>query len=163
MGLRETMNKYPLAGYAIIPIAAAAVILGIRAAKNVEPSAFGSSFFSVDDGKSYFPDDAKKIPPFDHHGSQAMRAHVFTGSDGKLFVGYLERVNPGAADVIKKVQDRKPTDPPLPMSDMATVLAGHEYKRPGDKEWVKGSDMIKSKEVRTILGSDGSPLIEVDE
>jgi len=163
VGIRETLNRYPYLAYAAIPVVAVVVVMGVRSARDVEPSGIKSGFYSVDDGKTFFSDDADRIPPFDHHGSQAVRAHVFKGSDGKLFVGYLERVNPSAADLILKMRQRKSTDPPMPMSDMAKVLSGHEYKRPGEKDWIKGDDMAGSSKVRAVLGPDGSPLIEVDE
>jgi hypothetical protein len=163
MGIREVLNKYPYLGYSAIPVFAGIIIMSVRSAKDVEPTGIHTAFYTIDDGKSYFSDDSKLIPPFDYHGNQAVRAHVFTAKDGKPFVGYLDRVNPAAAAQIKKMQDRKPTDPPIPMSDMGIVITGHEYKRPGDKDWVKGSDMAQASKVRAIVGSDGTPLIEVDE
>ena len=36
-----------------------------------------SGYFSDDDGKTYFQDDASKIAPFDHNGKQAVSAYLF--------------------------------------------------------------------------------------
>lgn len=162
MGIRESLNKRPYLAYAAIPLIAVAVVMGVRSARNVEPSGIHSGFFTVDDGNTFFSDDAQRIPPFDHHGSQAVRAHVFMGPDGKQFVGYLEKVTPEAAEIIRKVQQRKATDPPTPMSEVNTALSGHLFKRPGDKDWISGADSGGAYKVKTITGPDGSPLIEVD-
>jgi hypothetical protein len=51
-------------------------------------------FFSDDDGHSWFIDDAKNIPPFDHGGRQANRAALFIDSNDRKFVGFLESYDP---------------------------------------------------------------------
>jgi hypothetical protein len=163
MGIREKLNKYPILGYSVIPIAAVAIVMAIRSSRSYLPSGINASYFSADDGKTFFSDDVKKIPPFDYHGSQAVRAHVFRGADGKLFVGYLEKIDPEAAAAIRKVQDRKPGDPPLDPSLLGIVMAGHEYKRPGDTKWVNGMDRINVGKIKTIVGANGVPLDEVDD
>jgi hypothetical protein len=162
MGIREALNKRPYLALAGIPLVVGVVVMGVRSARNVEPGPITTGFYSADDGKTFFSDDAQRIPPFDHHGNQAVRAHIFRGPDGKTFVGYLEKVTPEASLLIRKMQLRKATDPPMPMNEMNTVLAGHQFKRPGDKDWIGGTDAAGSSKVKDITGNDGTPLIEVD-
>src|SRR6267154_2521014 len=65
-------------------------------------TASGKAFFSVDDGKTWFPDDAKNIPPFDKDGKQAVRAFVYRCADGTTFVNYLQRYKPEAKHVLEE-------------------------------------------------------------
>ena len=56
---------------------------------------------TVDDGATYFPDDANKIPPFTKDGKEAVRARVFSCDGGKTkYVAYLERITPKAKAAI---------------------------------------------------------------
>src|SRR5947207_15826357 len=52
------------------------------------------SYFTTDDGKTYFEDSADKVAPFDKDGKEAVRAHVFKCGQGAPFVGYLEKLDP---------------------------------------------------------------------
>ena len=67
-------------------------------------------FFTDDDGKTWFPDDAKRVPPFDRNGKPAVRAHVYK-CGGKTFVNHMERYTPEAKKKVeaiyaKEVQQR---------------------------------------------------------
>ena len=163
MSVRETLRKKPALGYAIVPIAIIAVIIGILRTRGIEPSATTSAYYSNDDGKTFFSDDANRIAPFMKNGAEADMAHVFRKSDGSLFVGYLEKVTPEAVEIIKRVKDRKPNDPPVPMGLMNVVLSGHLYKRPGDTVWVSGKDLAASNKVSTIKDASGKPMVEVQD
>src|SRR5947207_12339964 len=51
------------------------------------------SYYSTDDGKTYFEDSADHLVPFDKDGKEAVRAHVFQCGGGAPFVGYLEKLD----------------------------------------------------------------------
>ena len=100
MGIRETINKNPgpttAATGGIILIALLFIMwqCGIFGGGGGTAGG-GQAFFSIDDGKTFFTDDAAKIPPFKKDGKDAVRAHVFTCDGGKTkFVGYLEMFAP---------------------------------------------------------------------
>ena len=94
--LRDKINRNPAQTAAIT---AAAIVLALlfifwQACGFGGGGGAGKSYYSVDDGKTFFIDDANKIPPFKHEGKDAVRAHVFKCGDGQPFVGYLEMYAP---------------------------------------------------------------------
>lgn len=100
VGIRETINKNPgpttAATAGIIGVALLFIMwqCGVFGGAG---SGGGSSkaFFTIDDGKTFFIDDASKIPPFKKDNKDAFRAHVFTCDGGKTkFVGYMEAYAP---------------------------------------------------------------------
>ena len=163
MSIRETLNKKPILGYSIVPIALVFVVVGILRMKSGEPSAITTAYFSNDDGKTYFVDDSDKIPPFMKGGVEAYKAHVFRKPDGTLFVGYLEKVTPEAAAIIERVKKSKHGEDSVPMSAIAVVNAGHLYKRPGDAKWISATDRLAVNKLMTFPDADGKPLIEVED
>lgn len=101
-----------------------------------------ASFYSDDDGATWFTDSVYKFPPFDHNGRVAVRAYVFE-SNGKRFVGLLGRYTPATvkllrdryADVQQGRAKLSDLDPVL-MSD-STRMNGTEVKLPGpSQQWL---------------------------
>lgn len=143
MGIREQINEHRvLTGTLVGVVIAGALALGLRSACSVPDDGGGvqgsaaRQFFTVDDGKSWFPADASKIPPFQYEGKTAYRAKVYRCPDGKVFVSYLERYN----DADKKRLEALTTDaargPGAVMGQMAFTRAA-EVKRPGEEQWVR--------------------------
>jgi hypothetical protein len=117
-----------------------------------------SSFYSDDDGQSYFKDSVYKFPPFDHNGKPADEAIVILDRGSKV-VGYLVRYTP---DALKKLTDKYNADVNNGMSgkeiqhDVLTYmhypdiyLQGQECKLPGpNNKWIPRSSfstaMIKT-------------------
>jgi hypothetical protein len=143
--LRERLRSNSRFGYGV---AVAVLITGVALLAMQWVNQFGRPayselkvFYSVDDGKTYFPDGEGKLPPFDHPNGLAVRAHVFNGSSGP-FVGYLERFSPEARNIITRVSEAaktaKPGDKPPP--ELANVVDaqrnGRQVKRPKDANWV---------------------------
>lgn len=95
MSLRETINKNPKQTTAITAgIIAVAFLLIIWQACSGGGGGVGQSYYTIDDGKTYFVDASNKIPPFMKDGKEAVRAHVFVCPGGQPFVGYLEKYSP---------------------------------------------------------------------
>jgi hypothetical protein len=65
-------------------------------------------FFTIDDGKTWFPADASNKAPFVHDGKQALRAHVFQCADKPPFVGYLSKFSSIANEhMVKKAGETR--------------------------------------------------------
>lgn len=103
-----------------------------------------TTYYSDDDGKTYFEDSIYKFPPFDHNGKTAYRAVVYSSDQGK-FVGYLYRLKPSAQ---KKLQDayakaggnqQALVGVDQLMGSDQIRFAGTQLKRPGDTDWVNAS------------------------
>lgn len=149
MGIRETLNKNPgiTTGVtaAIILIALVFIIWQAGGGGGVG-AAQAKSFYSVDDGKTFFVDDAEKIPPFEHEGKTAVRAHVYTCDDGKTKqVAYLERYTDQAKKVMEKMRSGEVTDQQI-MAMEEIQMTGILVKAPGtgDKGWVRQIDQAAS-------------------
>ena len=101
MEIREAIGKYPARTKAT-SIMVIIIVLGfsIWRAKSGGTSDASRAYYSIDDGATTFVDDFFKAYPFDHDGKPAYRAYVFQTTDGKRFVGYLERYTAsGLADL----------------------------------------------------------------
>lgn len=95
------------------------------------------AWYTVDDGKTWFQDDAERLPPFEHDGKPAVRLHLFSCDDGKTtFVGYLQKL---PEEVFKKYRD-KGIDPSKVDDDELAADSGWLMKRPGDADWVSSKD-----------------------
>ena len=68
------------------------------------------AFYSDDDGKSWFIDDSRKGPPFDHHGRPAYLAVVCRTGGGKLFVASLQEYSEGTKAKIEAAHDSAEAD-----------------------------------------------------
>ena len=146
MGIRETLNENPRFTTGIT-IGIIVLVLGfigwqIWGGLGSSTADGGSSggtkaYFSDDDGKNYFADDATKVPPFDHGGKQAVRAHVIK-CDGKTFVNHLERYTPDGKKKMEAMGGKPPVGDPTAVEQIRSN--GMEFKRPGDKDWIRGND-----------------------
>lgn len=154
MGLRESLNKKPAlsASLAGVVVLAILYILWKQVAGGGDPRlGSGKAFYSVDDGQSYFAYDSSNIAPFDYEGKTAVQALVYSADGGKTrFVGYLQRFTPAGKQ--KMIEKRKQIEQTkgLPSLDQ-DLLANTEVKRPGDRTWVKLSDLPNSAKVTAVV------------
>jgi len=139
VGIRESLNKNPAITTGLL-IGAVVLVIGfifLRSYGGGPDAPLGASkaFFTIDDGKTYFADDASKIPPFQKDGKEAVRAHVYS-CDGKPMVVYLQRFTPEAKKRLEAAANNKAGP-----STMAPVqFTGIEVKAPGGKDWVGQND-----------------------
>ena len=142
MSLREVMNKNPGittgVNARIIVLALLAIIWSNWGGSGAVGAGggVGKSFFSDDDGATWFPDDASKIPPFKHNGKDAYRAYVFQCKGGKPFVQYLERYTPQAQAKLEANRKKKSPDVGLLEGINYDGLEVKKAKAPAEK-WVK--------------------------
>jgi hypothetical protein len=164
VGIRETLNQNPRITtgitIAIIVVVFAFIAWQWRSGSAAPGAASGvpQVFFTDDDGQHWFPDDRKKVPPFDHNGKEAVGAEVYK-CDGKTFVNHMIRYTPEARKKLEAIYAQQVAgDPTATETIMST---GVEVKRPGEKEWVKVTDRAKYDEVTKPHCSDPSNMERV--
>jgi hypothetical protein len=162
MSIREAINRKPV----VAAVATCAVVLAILlvALGQMRSSGFTASsvsrmYFSDDDGKTFFADDASNVAPFDHNGKQAVVAVVYR-CGGEPFVGYLMKYS---LDAKASLDQFSPSD--RLTNPVALNIRAHagEVKKPGGSRWVPldadgpntGLDAILS--VTAPPGSSGDP------
>lgn len=165
MAIREKINRSP----AVAGVVAAVVILAAGA--YLAFSYFGAetpglpapggpapkSYFTTDDGATFFPDDATKVPPFKAAGGKvAVRAAVYKCGAGQPFVNHLERYNE---------QDRRRLEQAIAQGGMAAVIdlgpIEAEVKRPKERAWVTSTDVNRYNQViqpKCPPGDSGQPV-----
>ena len=153
MSVRESIDQHRTAASVggIILVAAACLVIWMQfrqdGGDSAEVSSSSRAFFTVDDGKTFFADSSKRVPPFEYKGAIAVRAHVFTSDGGKTsFVGYLERFTPDAkAKMERMLADGGDTSVTPP-----SLLNGLEVKKPQAPEWVKAVDRTRAGEICSV-------------
>jgi hypothetical protein len=162
VGIRQTINENPaITAAATGAIIVLALIFIIVEALPHHPKAGppGKLYFSDDDGKSWFPDDATKIPPYtDSNGKEAVQAYVYKcGQSGEPFVGYLLKYSPDGQQrmqqALSQPNGRMMDIPPTAFSD--TLV-----KKPGDADWVsRAQDDAAFRKASTPVCPDGGTEI----
>lgn len=142
MSVRQFLNDNP-AVTSLVLCAVLTVCLGMIAYQlydtgHGEEARGKLAYFSVDDGKSFFVDDAEKVSGFDHSGVPAYRAYVFRADSGEPFVGYLERFTPEVRNKIEQMPNKGRGADPSVLRPL--IMQGQEIKKPGDLRWYKRSD-----------------------
>jgi hypothetical protein len=146
VGLRQRLNESPALAAGV---AAACVVLALLVfvltrsggGSSGKPAGITKEFFSVDDGKSWFVDDAGKLPPFDYQGKPAYRVRVYRCPHGKEFVSHLERYSDADAKRMKQLIDDEKTR----SMEFIQLESGFEVKKPGAKEWMKLTQQVSAR------------------
>ena len=157
MSLRETINKNPKQTTALTAgIIGLAFIVILWQACGGGGGGPGKSYYTIDDGKTFFEDDSTKIPPFKKDGKDAVRAHVFQCPGGQPFVGYLEMYSP---------QDKKMMEDAIAGKAPPAAYAGYTgqamVKKPGPgQQWIPlmpGTTQFYSAVVQVTCPDGGTP------
>ena len=153
MHVREWLHK----NKHVSTIAACGVILigiGATAYQLLPERPSTQAWYTTDDGKTWFKDSNRKVPPFEYDGKEAVLAHV-RECDGKPFVGYMERYKPEGAKKMREYRAQE-DDGQEPNEGLASS-AGYqlEYKKPGDAKWT--SEVEKAQLMMLVDCPDGSP------
>ena len=167
MALRETLNAKPV--YAMTGIGGllliGLVLVFTQARGPSAPVARNQEFFSADDGKSWFKDDATKYPPFDKDGKQAVRAYVFRSARGTEFVNHLERFKPEAKRALEEANrpDANAKGPPRNLAAIQSAyIGGREVKRPADAKWTSAGSFREAAQITAIKSPDGTEAVAVE-
>ena len=159
VGVRETLNRHPKITAAVIGVILLAVVY-LFWSSGIAGSGAGTSgtkaYFSVDDGKNWFVDDAKKIPPFQKNGKDAVRAYVYQCPDGQKFVSHLERYTADAKKTLEA--SYAPGSRNIDLTALQRIqTTGVEVKAPGQPNWVKLSDPKAAAVVTPKCPGGGEP------
>jgi hypothetical protein len=135
MGFREEINKrksLAVAGTIILLVIVGVVLYTTNSGK--VPTLLSTGYYSDDDGKTWFKDDAGKLCPFDHNGRQAVRAYVFRYGGGDAFVGYLGKLTDAGIKQAEELK-RQPLTPESGQALGGVLNSALMLKRPGDSKW----------------------------
>ena len=150
MAVRRVLNENPvIAVAAIVVIAALAVWMSIR---TISPAGPGTkAFYTDDDGKTWFADEANKVTPYTRDGKEVVSAVVYE-SQGKQSVLFMVRLD---AASLKLVQQNGGKLPP-PASEISRNLH-REVKMPGEATWHGEGNMAELRKLATLNrpGSEG--------
>jgi hypothetical protein len=160
MGFRETINRnagLAIGGAAVLIVIAVIVVLRAATAREEQavPGATGLSYYTTDDGATWFTDRMDKIPPFKKDGKDAVRAYVYRDASGKEFVSHMERYTPEAVRALAALETMPPEQRGLEdPASLAGGLDGIEVKRPKDTTWVRGSEQ-RAQQIMQPRSPDG--------
>ena len=161
VGIRQTLNEKPGLsigiGAGLIVLAIILIIYEMSGSSGGGGAAAGvrQDFYSDDDGKTWFADEAEKVTPFKTDKGMAAKAYVFRCKDGKEFCGYLERYTPQGQKTFQQLKGQPGAARALG-SQKQTLT---EVKKPGAKAWVKYNPDTNSQayyDVQTPICPDGS-------
>ena len=156
MGIGEWANQHPKITFSVVGacvvIAVTSIVVEVMASHREYPSRPPDSYFTIDDGKTFFVDSSANIPPFEYEGQPAVHAYVFECS-GKRFVGYMERYNTEVKNML---------DAGKPLTAEMTRF-GREMKKPGDSVWVKTGDINTEAKLENVTCPDGQGTPEAVE
>ena len=157
MSLREQLlnnaGRVKVLFACIILIFATIIAMELLGLRHPRPKGLNQAFYSDDDGKTWFLDDAVKISPFDHGGRQACRAVIFRCADGNLFVGYLARYSDAQRTQIRNQLSKDPSS----VSFLLASMAMSEMKKPGEAKWGTGASGAISGAPAVACPQDSSP------
>jgi hypothetical protein len=165
VGIRETINKNPKVAGAV-SAGAAVIAIGLVVWTILGGSeSFGGNkaYFTIDDGKTWFADDADRITPFDYKGKEAVMCFVYTCDGGKTkFVSYMTRYT-AESKKQREGQINEGKKKGLGIRDLALGPAAMEVKRPGGPQWLIMTDP-RAQDMMELRCPDGTRnnLIAVD-
>ena len=153
MTLRDKLRQNSKAVIIIfsVLIVTCGIYLLVQLFSNTDDSRIiGKAFFTVDDGKTTFVASADNMPPFDQDGQTAIRAIVFSCDAGKTrFIGYVQRLTPLGKEKMTAIRERQKKSKTFPSLD-PELSANIEIKRPGDKLWVKQSNVEQARKIMNV-------------
>jgi hypothetical protein len=163
LSVRQYLNKNPLVAAGFTGVAIVFVILmlffQLRSDSNVAASRpLPRMFYTVDDGKTYFPETIDKVPPFSTSDNKtAYRAWVVKCKSGEPFVAYVEKYGEGE----KKRLDGLFGDPAKRAVAIEAVMSPQvpltQIKKPGtdDSGWLSPRDGAKYDAVFQVTCPEG--------
>jgi hypothetical protein len=165
MGIRETLKEKPSVGIAIAAIfVLLTAVITVARFWPTKTADLSQSYYSDDDGQTWFADSAFRVPPFDHNGKTAFGAQIFSYADGKKqFCAYLVQYTPDAKKKMEAALADAARKGEAPGSitlyqDRTFTKNGLRVKKPGaGNSWMSYGDP-KANEVFTIKSPDGSPV-----
>jgi hypothetical protein len=172
MSVRETINKNPrvtgiVAGCVVLLAIGAIFWQGLGSSNSAANAPLPKTYFTVDDGKTFFPDLATRVPPFTTaDGKTAYRVRVIhCASTGKLSVAHLEKFS--EADRQRLEANLKDPKAARVMAEFSvgTIEPNVMVKKPltGDRGWVTNTPQT-ARQYEAIIQAkcpDGTPAVTI--
>jgi hypothetical protein len=108
----------------------------------------GRAWFTIDDGKTWFADDASRIPPFDCQGKPAVLCFVYKSRGHQPWVSHLLRYTPKGKKILEERRHKGGG-----VNTMGVSLS--EVKKPGAAVWISTGDP-RAVEIQDVKCPDGS-------
>lgn len=158
VGFRETINKnQPLViGVVLFAIALAAFVI-FKQASGTTPKP-PRDYLTVDDGATWFAAQTDEAAPLMVNGKEAVYARLYTCSDGKPRLGFLEKCVPEYKKALDEISAAKKAGKVVDYSKLEPFagLWSRMYKKPGTKDWVNGTNAWS---IMSVKCEDGSPAM----
>lgn len=160
MGLRDSLNGKLGPGIGALLILGAVGFLAMQyvgGGTTSTASAPSTVFYTDDNGATFFKDSVKVVP-FDHNGRKAYRADVFTGPDGKQFVGLVYRFSDAGKREMENYLSTKPHDADG-LGRLGIEHRGMQVKRPSgdDRAWTLADEMAVERLQESMKTPSGAP------
>jgi hypothetical protein len=143
MGVREKINSARTMGFVVagvlLVVAASQIAFFFHPHRRLSTD---ETYYTDDDGQTYFKDSIYKFPPFDHDGKQANMAVLYSSDSFGKFVAYQVRFKPAAQKELQDLYDKaQKGDCPLMdvnglMTNPRIGVAGEEVKMRGSDKWI---------------------------
>jgi hypothetical protein len=161
MAIRETLNKNPAIAVSVVVVALAAGVWYALSQIHNKPGKL--EFYTADDGKTWFADEANKIVPYQKDGQDVVLAEVFQTPTHPPYVIYMRRLDAASLALVKSTYPNLQPGDPLPDIHIKGIPVRMEVKKPGDAKWrdIEANPVELGKYI-SLNSSDGSPLEEVD-
>lgn len=161
MGIRDALNKNPLIVVGLVVVLVIVAIWAVSSSTS-GPEGVPETYYTIDEGKTWFGLDTQEAPPFAHDGGQAVRAHLYKCGDGEPFVGFLEQYSADAKAVLKEAEEMANRgEKPNIQKIQAAGTQGRQVKKPGDNAWVSAGSPAGTN-VQMVKCPDGSLALRAD-
>jgi len=168
MDVRTTLNEKrqlsTVAAFGFVLLAAIVLAYQFWPQKKANLS---QTYFTEDDGKTWFADSSYHVAPFDHNGKTAVIAEIYNYDNGsKTFCAYLAKYTPEAKKRLEAALADAQAKGQAPSSvtlyhDHGFIQAGMMVKLPGsNSSWLPYSDP-RANDVFSIHSPDGSVVDQV--
>jgi hypothetical protein len=164
MDIRKAIQGKPVVGIAITVVLLA--ISGMILARQYWPEKranLSETYFTDDDGNTWFADSAYLVPPFDHNGRTAVFAQVFSYDNGsKKYCAYESKFTDKAKERLEAAlaEAQKNNQPPSSVSlyrDRTFMSQEILVKQPGSEKWIPMADP-QANSVCSVHSPDGSAV-----
>ena len=154
MGLRQWFNQSPYrTGAFLVVLIGTSIGFAMYVSRSDVVTPPDKLFFTTDDGKTFFGDDARKLAPFDINGKRAVQANVYTVDHSSPFVAYMIKYSPE----YQRVKSKLGVNPPPEL-----VRKGTFVKRPGDSEWLLMESPQGKSLVEMLKSPTGAPASQFE-
>jgi hypothetical protein len=168
MGIRENIDKNRgLTTIITTVVILLAVGVSVYSLWPSGPEQQSRTYFTIDEGKTWFADSIIKAPPFEYQGKTAYRLRLYTCDEGKTkFPGYVMRYTPeGKKKLAAAVEAAQKAGTPLVGALGALTGSDIEIRALGGESnpWYPIGDFGKTGSIRNIKCPGGQGTLDTVE